>query len=275
MRGDMLPGVYPAKKKDGTPYFRASIHYHGTHVSLGSFTTPGEANAAYREADRLYHDQKINISNFQEHTKILKQDKIVTILNHRDHNIYIKTPIYLRSSFFSYFLDEATELKFDNDDLFYYSSHRILKRQGHLYVNDYGMQYSILSRFGIKGFAVAGKDYQFANGDETDYRYANIIVINKYHGVTRIESHGTWRHEARIHLNGEFLIGRFRTDAMAAVAYNKAVDYAKDRAYPKNFIQNYVIEYTPKEYAEVYTEINLPLNYRNYIDEFVTGQIAE
>ena len=45
-------------------------------------------------------------------------------------------------------------LKFDIDDLFYYSSHKILKRQGHLYVNDYGMQITILNRYGIKNYGV-------------------------------------------------------------------------------------------------------------------------
>ena len=35
----MLPGVYQAKKKDNTIYFRSSITYSGKHISLGSFDT--------------------------------------------------------------------------------------------------------------------------------------------------------------------------------------------------------------------------------------------
>ena len=35
----MLPGVYQAKKKDDTIYFRSSITYSGKHISLGSFET--------------------------------------------------------------------------------------------------------------------------------------------------------------------------------------------------------------------------------------------
>ena len=35
----MLPGVYQAKKKDNTIYFRSSITYSGKHISLGSFET--------------------------------------------------------------------------------------------------------------------------------------------------------------------------------------------------------------------------------------------
>ena len=64
--------------------------------------------------------------------------------------MYIPTPIYLRKNYFSYYLSIHRELKFDIDDLFYYSSHRILTRQGHLYVNHYGMQLTLLGRYGIK-----------------------------------------------------------------------------------------------------------------------------
>ena len=266
----MLPGVFEAKKKNGDIYYRANITCRGKHVSLGSFATEKDAGKAYLEAKEIYEDtdRKISLLNYQNKKTVLSNDKLITILNHRDNGMYIKTPIYLRSGYFSYFLDKKTELKFDNDDLFYYSSHRILRRQGHLYVNDYGMQYSILQRFGIKGFGVSGKDYTFANGDDTDYRYSNIIVINRYHGVTKTERNGIFLHETKIHLNGDFLIGRFKSDSVAAVAYNKAVDYAKDHGYKKQFIQNYVIEYTPKEYAEVYTEITLPAKYTRYINEF-------
>lgn len=266
----MLQGVYPAKKRDGSIYYRSSIHYHGVHVSLGSYATEKDAHQAYNEASKLYYQPEIKLKNYRKYIRILSQDKVVTILNHRDHNIYIKTPIYLRKGYFSYYLGNRRELKFDNDDLFYYSSHRILSRQGHLYVNDYGMQYSILQRYGIKNYAVAGRDYAFANGDDNDFRYSNVIVINKYHGVTFIEGDGAPYHQVKIHINGDYAIGRYRTDAIAAVAYNKAADYAKDHGVPKQFIQNYVIEYTPKEYADVYSQIQLPQKYKTYIKDLTS-----
>ncbi len=258
-------GVYKTARKDGSIYYRVSISRGGKHVSLGSFDDPTHAAEAYREAERLYNDSDIGLLNWKDHVTFLHQDKVITILNHRDNNMYIGTPIYLRGRFFSYFLKGVGELKFDNDDLFYYSSHRILCHDGHLYVNDYGMQYGILARYGIKNFAVAGKDYSFANGDNLDYRYSNIIVINKYHGVSAVSIRDITRYEARIIINGAFLIGRFDSDARAAVAYNKAVDAAVDAGIDKNFIQNYVVEYTPKEYARVYTEIKLPGKYLEYL----------
>ncbi|MBQ7677071.1 MAG: hypothetical protein IJT32_02435 [Lachnospiraceae bacterium] len=264
----MKKGAYQTTKKDGTVYYRANITHAGRHVSLGSFDSEDDASEAYRIAHRLYADKDITILNISDHHKPLSFDKAVTILNHRDHGIYIKTPIYLRTGYFSYFLKGVGELKFDNDDLFYYSEHRILVHDGHIYVNDFGMQYGILARYGIKNFAVAGKDYAFANGDSLDFRYQNIIVINRYHGVTKKTVAGRDRYEAKIHINGEYLIGRFSSDAKAAVAYNKAADAATDAGVPKNFIQNYVVDYTAKQYADVYSEIRLPEKYLVYLTSF-------
>ena len=261
----MAEGVYKTTRKDGSYSYRVSIYHDKKHVSLGSFSDEGTASLAYREAVCLYNDPSINILNFRQQLKALSPDKAVTILNHRDHKVYIKTPIYLENGFFTYYLEGVGHLKFDNDDLFYYSSHRILNHNGHLYVNDYGSQYGILGRYGIKNYAVAGRDYTFANGDPHDLRYATIIVINKYHGVRQILQQDLIRHEAKIHLVGDYLIGRYETDAQAAVAYNKAVDAAIDHGFQKNFIQNYVLEYTPKEYADIYTKIKLPSSYLNYL----------
>lgn len=263
----MLPGVFEAKKKSGEVYYRASITKYGKHVSLGSFSTEKKAHKAYEEACRIYEDDRINTLNLRSKLKALPFEKGVILLNHRDYKTYFKTPIYLRQGYFSYFLDGIGELKFDNDDLFYYSEHRILVHDGHLYVNDYGMQYGILARYGIKNYSVPGKDYTFANGDTKDYRYSNIVVINKYHGVTFHEGKDAPYHEAHIHLNGEYIVGRFPTDAEAAVAYNKAVDAAVAAGIKKNFIQNYVLEYTPKEYADVYTRIQLSGNYIEYLKD--------
>ena len=41
-----LPGVFTARKKDGTLYYRASITHKKKHISLGSYKTPFMAYAA-------------------------------------------------------------------------------------------------------------------------------------------------------------------------------------------------------------------------------------
>lgn len=271
----MQKGVFKAKKKNGEIYYRASITFSAKHISLGSFSTEDYAHKAYIEADKILYDleRKINIENFKSKIKYLDLDKAISLINFRDRKTYIKTPIYLREGYFSYFLFsyeetppkiKIRELKFSNDDLFYYSQHRILIHDGHFYVNDYGMQYGIFARFGIKNFAVKGRDYDFSNGDENDFRYDNIIIFSKYHGVICHHENGLYSYETRIKINGEFRIGIYHSEKKAAIAYNKASDFAKKHGIKKDFPQNYIDEISPKEYAEIYTNVKLPENFIKY-----------
>ena len=261
----MSPGVYAAEKKDETPYFRASLTCKRKHISLGSYLTEHEAEKAYKEGNAILSDTSITIEDYNSKILTLNPEKAVSLLNLRDNGTYIKTPIYLRQGYFSYFIKGKNELKFSNDDLFYYSMHAILVHDGHYYVNDYGMQYAILDRFGIRPYAVKGRDFLFANGDETDFRYENIIVINRFHGVRRLETNGVISYEVRIKINGEFLIGRFRTEERAAIAYNKAADIAVKSGIKKKFPQNYITELSAKEYADIYTDISMPKKYLDHL----------
>lgn len=266
----MLPGVFSAKKKDGTIYYRSSLTYKTKHISLGSFSAEQIAADAYLEGCQILHESDITIHNFYDNTNILSYDKVIVLLNFRDNNLYFNNPIYLRKGYFSYFLSPDLELKFDNDDLFYYSCHRILKRRGHLYVNDYGMQYSILGRYGIKPYAVAGRDYIFANGDDTDYRYSNIIIINRYHGVCEHTKNGIKRYHATIHINGNYKIGIYSSEITAAIAYNKAVDLAKMHGITKAFPENYIDTIPAKEYANIYSKLKISKRYLTYLSHAVT-----
>lgn len=266
----MLSGVSVAKQKNGTIYYRSSITYRNKHISLGSFSTEEDAGTAYLDALKLISDTSIDIVNIAYQHLTLAFDKAVILLNFRDNNLYFKNPIYLRKGYFSYFLSPSQELKFDIDDLFYYSSHKIQKRGGHLFVSDYGMQYSILARYGIKPYAVAGRDYSFSNGDTSDFRYSNIIVLNHFHGVQQIQKNGITKYQAIIHINGNYKIGTYSTEEKAAIAYNKAADLAKAYGIHKNFPENYVDAYSPKEYADVYTKLKISKRYLAHLEEFVS-----
>lgn len=162
-----LPGVYEAKKKDGSLYYRTSITYHSKHISIGSYNKEEAANAAYREARKLldtntlYSPDDYHPDDFPH----LSYQKWICLINFRNNGFYIKTPIYLYQKFFSYHLSPSDILLFDADDLFYYSKHSIMRRGNHLFVAEYGMQTNIHSRYGIKNFAREGIDYQFVNGD--------------------------------------------------------------------------------------------------------------
>ena len=261
----MLSGVYPTQKKDGTPYYRAGIPYKNKHISLGSYSTETDANTAYLEAGRLLKDSSLSLDNLLYTPMTLSFEKLIVLLNFRDNGMYIKTPIYLRQNYFSYYLSRKEELKFDIDDLFFYSQHKIMKRGGHLFVSEYGMQTSLLSRYGIKSHGVPGRDYTFANGDSTDLRYSNIIVINPYYGVVRYASDGKVRYKTYLHINGNFLIGTYSSGEKAAVAYNKAVDLAKAAGIQKNYPENYIEDLSAKDYAELYTRIKISSRYLSYL----------
>ena len=136
----MLPGVYTARKKDGTLYYRSSVTHQGKHISLGSFPTEDAASEAYALARRLLTEPSLTIDSFSAADSVLPFSKWVILLNFRDNGMYIRTPIYLRKNFFHYYFDRDDFLTFDIDDLFYFSTRSISRRGGHLFVADYGMQ---------------------------------------------------------------------------------------------------------------------------------------
>lgn len=260
----MLPGVYLATHKDGSTYYRSNITFRNKHISLGSYKTEDAANQAYRVALTILSNNE-SIENSFYQTYALPFEKIVTLINFRDNNMYIPTPIYLRKKHFSYYLSINQELKFDIDDLFYYSEHKIMQRQGHLFVNDYGMQVTILSRYGIKPHAVLGKDYIFVNDDPTDFRYSNIKVINPYFGVSKIETNGMAVYRAKIHIKGNYTIGTYSTAEKAAIAYNKAVDMAHAAGITKNYPENFIETMSGREYADIYSKLKISTKYTDYL----------
>ena len=205
------------------------------------------------------------MSDYTAAGKPLSYDKWVILINLRDNGIYFKTPIYLYRRYFVYHYNEETHLKFDADDLFYYSNHKIMKRGGHLFVADYGMQVTLTSRYGIKPHAVEGRDYRFVNGDSTDFRYGNLELINRYTGVTSEEKNGKSFYLAKIHINGDFIIGRYSTEEEAAVAYNRAADYLNKKGLEKNYTRNYIDSLSDAEYRAIYDRIQLPPNIRHAV----------
>ena len=264
-------GVYQTNLKNGSISYRASLTSGGRHISLGSFAREDEAHAAYLEGQRLLaappSDPDCSIDALESLSAAgpLSYAKIVMLLNLRDNGLYVATPIYIRERLFHYYLSATERLTFDREDLFYYAKHRIMRRGNHLFVADYGSQISILSRYGIRPFAVPGRDYRFINGDESDLRYANIEIINPYHGVLREGSFGTYRYRALLHLNGNFVIGVYDDPETAAIAYNKAVDAAKKAGISKNYPINYLESVPPRTYAEIYDGIRLSARLTSYL----------
>ncbi|MBD5136139.1 MAG: hypothetical protein HDT39_09315 [Lachnospiraceae bacterium] len=250
-------GVFTAQKKDGTLYYRSSLTYKNRHISLGSYEDKNMASLAYIEGRNILDNSNISISDYSTKKCIISFDKWVCLVNFRDNGIYFKTPIYMHSKYFDYFYDKDLIYKFDFDDLFFYSHHKIMKRNGHLFVADYGMQINILSRYGIHSHSVEGRDYIFVNGDNTDFRYKNIKVINHYKGVFKSTVNGREIFTSKIHVNGDFIIGRYNTECEAAVAYNKAVHILHDNGIDIDYEENYVEELSPIEYAAAYNAVRI------------------
>ena len=249
-------GVFKTSKKNGETYYRASLTFRNKHISLGSYSDPDTAGRAYAYARNLIKSA-VGIDEYPDDCP-LAYEKFIVLINFRDNRVYIKNPIYLQKHHFLYYLDRTHVYKFDIEDLFYYSEHKISRRGSHLFVADYGMQVNLHSRYGIKRHAVLNRDFRFINNDRFDYRYENIEIINRYHGVRKkVTKKGKVSYRAVILINGNYTVGVYPSEEMAAIAYNKAADIVK-RIYPgKNYELNYVDSLTPSAYADIYTSISV------------------
>ena len=258
-----LPGVFPARRKNGEVYFRASLTYRRKHISLGSFPSPEKAHEAYLTGMHLLSDDDITFRQYHK-TSPLSFEKWICLLNFRDNGIYFGNPIYMGQKLFYYYLSPTHILKFDLDDLFYYSSHKIMQRGNHYFVADYGMQVNIASRYGIKNYAVCGVDFRFRNGDSTDFRRENLEIWNTYHGVRCMQKNGQHIYTVRIHIKGNYLVGKYATELEAAIAYNKAIDILKKNGVVKNYTPNYIEGLSPRKYAEIYSKLEISPNILHY-----------
>ncbi len=248
-------GVYVNVLKNGTPTYRASFTHKNKHISLGTYVTEEAAKAAYHYALVLMHETE-SPEDYKEGCP-LNFEKFIILCNLRDNGIYISKPVYLENKYFTYHFSPGLSYKFDMDDLFYFSSHKLMKRGNHLFVSDYGLQMSLNERFGIRPFSVEGRDHVFINGDKTDFRRENIGIINRFHGVLREEKKTTVLYKTVIHVNGNIIVGRYEDEIEAAIAYNKAVDLLTSAGIEKKYPQNYIDGLSAREYAEIYTAVKV------------------
>lgn len=261
-----LTGVFTAKKKDGTIYFRASLTYRNKHISLGSHENQKKAHEIYLTASALLNDSSIRLEDYHEDSP-LSFDKWVCLVNFRDNGIYFSTPIYIRPHFFYYYFSPAEFFIFDKDDLFYYSSRKISRRGGHYFVADYGMQVNIMNRYGIKNYAVEGRDYRFINGSRNDLRYENIEIINRFHGVNAVQEKGRTLYRVKIHVKGYVKVGDYASEVEAAIAYNKAIDLLKKAGINKDYTPNYMEGISPDVYAGLYAAVPVAPHLLHYRSE--------
>ena len=61
----------------------------------------------------------------------------------------------------------------------------------------------------------------------------------------------------RIHIKGNYIVGRYADEIQAAIAYNKAADTLKKNGLSKNYVQNYIEGLSPSRYAEIYSSLHI------------------
>ncbi|XME02928.1 hypothetical protein QYZ88_001755 [Lachnospiraceae bacterium C1.1] len=261
-----MNGIFTAKKKDGSLYYRASITFRNKHISLGSKDTEPRARRLYNEASRILYSD-LSIEDYII-TSALAFSTWIILINFRDNGVYFRNPIYLKKNLFLYYISENIVFKFDKDDLFYYSEHAIQCRGGHYFCEDYGSQINLKSRYGIRPFAVENRDYRFLNGDNTDFRYENIEIINPYHGVERDDRKFPLRYKAHIHIRSNYSLGSYPNAETAAIAVNKAIDMLSKTDLKKKGMQsNFIDNLTASHYADIYSSIELPKRFLELIND--------
>ena len=107
----MPTGVYTTTKKDGTTYYRASLLFK-INTSALAVLMIYKASLVYKEACSIVSDSanhwiniNLQLTSYDKKQFHISFDKYICLINYRDNNIYIKTPIYLCKKYFLYFLD--------------------------------------------------------------------------------------------------------------------------------------------------------------------------
>ncbi len=245
--------IYPSIKHNKVQ-FKVYFLYHTHKIYLGSFPSLEAAEDILKEAEQTMMLPS-GPPDFSGTT--LNYKKLVCLCNLRDNHTYIKNPIYLFPTYFSYYLSKDIILLFDLKDLFFFSTYKIYKRGNYLYTQDHISQQNILSRFHIQNHSVLGKDYYFKNNNCYDFRRENLIIINPYKGVSKKEKGSSTLYITSIYTTKNVILGHYHSEVEAAIAYNKAIDLLKAHGIEKDYVPNSIPFLTKNEYEEIYNRLSI------------------
>ncbi len=248
-----MSSIYPVTIKNETKY-RVYFLYKNQKINLGTYFSLATAKSALNEA-KCITKAAAGVPVFDNTTLDFK--KVVCLCNLRDHHTYIKNPIYLFPTYFSYYLSKDIILLFDSKDLFYFSTYKIYRRNNYLYTQDSISQQNLLSRFGIQNHSVLGKDYYFKNQNPYDFRRENLVIINSYKGVSAKKQGDDTFYVTSIYTTNNIVVGHYKTEIEAAIAYNKAIDLLKKQGYDKQYISNDLAYLTRAEYQQIYDQLTI------------------
>ena len=71
-------------------------------------------------------------------------------------------------------------------------------------------------------------------------------------------------YEVKIHINGDFLVGRYSNEIEAAIAYNTAVKILSAAGVAKNFSTNYIDDMDAITYASLFHKIRISKKIRTF-----------
>lgn len=251
--GENMSHIYPVTKNDVTTY-RVYFVANSKKIYLGAYKNEVTAQRVLEEAKTI---MKASFGLHLMHDFLLDYKKQVCLSNYRDYSVYIKNPIYLHDTYFTYYLSKDTFLIFDNKDLFYFSTSHIRKRGNYLYIQDSISQQNLLSRFGIPNHSVVGKDYIFRNGNTLDFRRENLQILNAYKGVSQKLYKGNTLYMTHIFTTKNILVGKYESEIEAAIAYNKAIDLLSKEHANYHFVPNTIAFLTQSEYDALYTKLKI------------------
>ncbi|MGL4738283.1 MAG: hypothetical protein ACRCW2_12610 [Cellulosilyticaceae bacterium] len=248
-----MPYIYPITKHNRTQYTVYYL-YKSKKIYIGIFVSELQAQKAY---DYCHHilDHTLTLEDFIP--GIIDFKKWISLINLRDHGVWINQPIYLYETFFKYFLEEKIVLTFDLKDLFFFSTSKISKRGNYLFTTNRHSQSSILTRFGLPPKSTYGKDYEFANGDRYDFRRTNLIIHTHYQGVSCKRSTNKCLYTTRIYHHKPIVVGHYESEVTAAIAYNKAIDTLMTMGVSREYTPNTIPYLTHSEYQAIYEGIRL------------------
>ncbi|MBD5158299.1 MAG: hypothetical protein HDT13_11790, partial [Butyrivibrio sp.] len=92
----------------------------------------------------------------------------------------------------------------------------------------------------------------------------NLIIVNPYHGVRHFVKDGRDYYKVKIHINGDYVVGTYRSKTEAAIAYNKAADILRSNGCKKSFPENYPESLNASDYASIYDSVKISRKIREY-----------
>ncbi|OON96469.1 MAG: hypothetical protein ATN36_00750 [Epulopiscium sp. Nele67-Bin005] len=237
-----------------TPKYKTYFTFNKKRFYLGSFNSKDEATQAAQEAYQITHS---NINLEKTNCEALPFNKVVILINFRDNGTYFNNPIYVRDNHFSYFINNEVELLFDMIHLFFFSTHKIYQRNQLFYTQHKFTQLSILNRLGIIPSSKVNKDYFFINGNIYDFRKDNLKIIKNYFGVSTLQKDEKTYYRTTISMPNTVVVGTYESEIQAAIAYNKALIFLKEKGVETKAKENNIPYLTKKEYDALYHQVEL------------------